>query len=206
MSHCRCPFGDRGLISLARPPAPLKRSEPLWRHKSAERPDRHSPNYRRGALELFNGHLGKGRIAAVACGDEAIAHEPLKANPLNRAARKQRPEGGFIKAKEGCEPGSTKAVARLQFGLTRLRREFVPGADGKAVVAAKDPVAHKGPQLAADVALMLDRQIRDAPAGIEDIRARESPRRAHVEAFAAAPAMILPGRVGRKLKGGEDRS
>jgi len=68
-------------------------------------------------------------------------------------------------------------------------RVAVPRADQLAVVAAEDAVADQRPQVFRNVAVMLDRQIRDAASGIEAIRRNDGLRRADVDAGAARAAM-----------------
>ena len=78
--------------------------------------------------------------------------------------------------------------------------EFVPGADGEAVVAAIDAVAHRRAMLLGDRPAMLDGEVADAAPRIEPAWCREGAGRADVEAGAAAAAPILARRIGRQVE------
>ena len=117
-----------------------------------------------------------------------------------------------LPAKRRRKPASSKrgelgqrrcdqVLARLQLHLVGGLRVLVPRADGEAVVAAVDPVAHQRPQLARDRALVLDGQVADAAPRIEPVGRREGVGRADVEAAAAAAAMVALGLVRRQRRG-----
>ncbi len=84
--------------------------------------------------------------------------------------------------------------------------KFVPGANGKTIIASIDAVAERGAELGRDVALVLDRKIGNATAGIELIGRRKSIGRANIQAGAAGPAAIRLGDVGGKARGREYRA
>ncbi len=105
--------------------------------------------------------------------------------------------------------GERRVVAfgsHAELRLARALREFVPRADGEAIVAAEDAVAHRCAEARRDMPLMLDGEVGDAGARIDLVGRGEGVRRANVETAPAGPAMILLGRVGLDLGGGEDRA
>src|SRR3546814_2035499 len=63
--------------------------------------------------------------------------------------------------------------ARQEGRIGRALRELVPRADGEAVVAAVDAVAHGGTERARDLPLVLDGEIGDAAPRIEPIGPEE---------------------------------
>ena len=120
---------------------------------------------------------------------------------LTGAARKQRPKGGIVKAKQ-IGDFRRDEVRRAPAAWLRGRncREFVPRAGGEAIVAAIDAVADGGAEFARDMALVLDRQIGDAAARIEHVGMRKRIGRAGVETGAALAAMIRLGFVRRRSR------
>ena len=149
---------------------------------------------------------GERNIARIAGGDQNIAHETRGSDPLYRTSRKQSPKSGLIEAKQGFEPRRTEFFARREFDLARGSGEFVPGADGEAVVAAIDAIADRGAKLFRDVALVLDGEIGDAAPRVERRRAREGVGRADVEAGAAGAAMIFFRLAARQRQRRENRA
>ena len=150
---------------------------------------------------------GKQRgIVRVAGGDQHVAHEARPAEPLDRAAGKQRPEAGVVEDEPGGEAGREEVVAGAQLGLARHLRPLVPRAHREAVVAAVDPVADRRPEFLRDRPLVLDRQVRDAAPRVEPIGRREGVGRAGLEAGAAGAAMVLLRRVRLQGQGGEHRA
>src|SRR5262249_6949961 len=159
-----------------------------------------------GAAHFLRERVGERSLGAMARRYQKIAHETLKAYPLNRACRKMKPERRFIKAHQIGDLRRAEVVARLQFGLTCYGRIFIPGADCETIVAAKNTVSHQRPEFATDMAFVFDRKIGDAAARIEDIGARKGFSRADFETRLAAPAMVVFGRVGRKPQIGKNRT
>src|ERR1700730_1013683 len=100
--------------------------------------------------------------------------------------------------------GRAVLVAGGELHLAPGLREFVPRARREAVVAAVDAVADERAQLARDRALVLDGEIRDAAPRIELVGRGKRGGGAHVQAGAAAAAVIGFRRVGRKLQRGEE--
>ena len=115
----------------------------------------------------------------------------------HRPAGKHLSESGIIQRQQ---IGQRRHLAgAMKFRLGGAFGIFVPGADGKAVVTAENPVADGGPERSRDLTLVLDRQIGDAAPRIELIGRRKGIRRAGIEAFRAGPAMIGLGAVGCQL-------
>src|SRR3546814_12032174 len=85
--------------------------------------------------------------------------------------------------------------ARQEGRIGRALRELVPRADGEAVVAAVDAVAHGCTERARDLPLVLDGELGDAASRIEPIGSEEGLRRADVEAAQAGAAMVALRRV-----------
>ena len=125
---------------------------------------------------------------------------------LDRAAGEAGAERRVVEAGEFGERRSVEVGARGKLRLAPGMSEFVPRADGQAVVAAVDAIADRGSQLARDRALMLDRQVGDAAPRVDPVGRGERLGRTGVEAGAALSAMVRFGRVGRQLEVGEDRA
>ena len=149
----------------------------------AQRPDGGAAHERRSISRAAARHRGTSvGVARVADRDQHIAQKAGAADALDRALGEQRAEAGIIKAGQFGERRRAQRGARRKLRLAAGAREFVPGADRQAIVAAVDAVAHQRPQLARDRALVLDGEIGDAAPRIEPIRRRESAGRADVEA------------------------
>ena len=142
--------------------------------------------------------------AAIADGDQHIAQEARAADALDGRAGEEAPEAGVVEGGELGQGWGFQLRALAEIGLLRRLGEFVPGADGEAIVAAIDAVAHERAQLARDRPLMLDGEIGDAAPRIELVGRREGGGRAGIEAAPAGAAMILLGRSGIELQRGED--
>lgn len=82
--------------------------------------------------------------------------------------------------------------------------ETVPGTDGKAVVAAVNAVADGCAKLFGDGAFVFDGEVGDAFAGIEMSVAGDCVGGAGVYAGGAFPTVIVHGRIGREVEGGDD--
>ncbi len=91
---------------------------------------------------------------------------------------------------------SARACGRIKFALAR---EPVPRADRQAIVAAKNPVANGRAQFDRNRALQLNRQIRDAFAGIQLKGRRDGLGGTGREAAGAFAAMIFFRCVGRQF-------
>ena len=169
---------------------------------SSRRARAHLPDQRRGVVAS----LPKCRLAAVADGDEDVAHETVAPGALDGGLRECDPKGGIVEPSERREARRVQRLARREGRLGMGARELVPRADGQAVVATIDSVAHGRAQGARDVALVLDGEVGDAAARVDPVGRREGIRRADVEAAAAGAAMVHLGLVGSQIEGGEDLS
>src|SRR5690606_24439870 len=118
------------------------------------------------------------------------------ANALGRGAGEKGAESGIIERHEICQRGAIKFGARTKLGFAAHRGELVPWADGEAIIAAIDAVAHGAAELARDRALMLDAVIGEALSGIELEGRGKSVGWANVEAARAGAAAFLE-RLGR---------
>src|SRR4051794_23142015 len=85
--------------------------------------------------------------------------------------------------------GRVECIASAEVRLVRAARELVPWANELTVVATEDSVAHQWAKLGVDRAFVFDRQVRDAAARIETIRADDRLRRADIDAARARTAM-----------------
>src|SRR5207302_9043435 len=108
---------------------------------------------------------------------------------LDRRFGKQRAGRRVVEPRQLGELWRSQGVPRGKLGLAAGLRELVPGADGEAIVAAVDAIAHLGAQFARDRALVLDGEIRDAAPRIEPVGRRKRRGRADVEAGAAWAGM-----------------
>ncbi len=66
-------------------------------------------------------------------------------------------------------PPAARTLRRSQLGIGRGRDLAVPGADFLADVAAEDPAVERRPELLGDVSAVLDGEVRDAAARVEDV-------------------------------------
>src|SRR6185369_17880867 len=89
------------------------------------------------------------------------------ADALDGRAREEAAEAGVVEGGELGQGRGFQLRALAEVGLVRRFGELVPGADGEAVVAAIDAIAHERAQLARDRPLMLDGEIGDATPGVE---------------------------------------
>src|SRR4029453_518610 len=106
-------------------------------------------------------------VARIPDRHQHVAHEPVAADALDRRAREPAAEAGIVEPGKLDQRRCDEFLARPQLGLAPGGRELVPGADGKAVITAIDPVAHGPAQLARDLAPMLDGKIAEGAPGIE---------------------------------------
>src|SRR5690606_4766505 len=111
----------------------------------------------------------EGRFGRVADRDRDIAHEAVAADALYRRAREARPEGTIVETREFGQRRRLEIGAGGELRLACALRELVPGAYGKAIVAAIDAVAHRLSERARHGALVLDRQVGDAALRIEPV-------------------------------------
>src|ERR1700690_4417938 len=79
---------------------------------------------------------------------------------------------------------------RQKFRERSNRRVSIPGADVLANITAEDHAADPGAQVFRNRAAQLDRDVRDAAAGIEQVRLGDRLSRARIEAKTALAAEI----------------
>src|SRR5882672_6451783 len=133
-----------------------------------------------------------------------IAQPALVADPQDGAAGHAPPELLLGPGEELDQLGAVQAVAYPEVGLGGDPRVAVPGANELAVVAAEDPVADEGAKLDRDAPLELDREVGNAASRVQLVGRDDGARRADVDAFAAAAAMVLYGSIHRKRQVGVD--
>ena len=83
------------------------------------------------------------RVARIARRDQDVAHEARGPNPLDGTSSKQSPKAALIKAKQRFKRRRTEIFARGELQVPRCPGEFVPRADGEAIVAAIDAIADR---------------------------------------------------------------
>src|SRR5208283_5850922 len=132
--------------------------------------------------------------------------EARMADALHGRAGEELAERALVEPSQIRKARRAQARVGRKLRLARCFCEFVPGADGEAVVAAIDPVADRRSKFLGDWAPVLDREIGNAPPRIETIGGFEGLRRAGVEAGAAGAAMIRLPRVRLQVEIGEDRA
>src|SRR6185437_16562798 len=178
--------GRRGLGRIGEPP---------------QRPDRHRADQRRRIVEQRTDLGEEVRRAAIADGDEDVAQEAVAADALYRRAREALPEGGIVEPGELRQERRRGRIAGRKAGLARRPREFVPGADGEAIVAAVDAVADQRAQRGVDMPLVLYGERGDAASRVEAIGRGKGRCRAGIEAAPAGAAMIGLSGIRRQLQG-----
>ena len=126
-------------------------AHPRGRSKPRQRPDRSTPHQRRRIAEQPLGHrqraLGSPLLPIAISTLRTNRSRPMRLTGL--PAKRCRKPASSRRSELGQRRGD-QVLARLQLHLVRRLRELVPRADGEAVVAAIDPVAHQRPQLARD--------------------------------------------------------
>src|SRR3978361_1206838 len=103
------------------------------------------------------------------------------ADPLDRTTGKALAKAGVVQAHKIVEGRSPQVVPGLELGLARGGGELIPGTGREAVIAAIDPVPDCSAKRAVDGTGVFDREIRDAPPGIETVGRRKGRRRAGVQ-------------------------
>src|SRR5690606_10829894 len=147
------------------------------------------------------GDPDKAAIAAVADRDQHVAHESIAADTLDWRTREDLAETSVIEFRQVAQAWRGKLGPRQEAIVARAPRELVPRADRQAVVAAVDPVADRNAELAGNMLLVLDRQVRNAAPCIEPVGCRKGAGRANIEAAPAGAAMVaLPG-IGIQIGG-----
>src|SRR5262249_10146510 len=91
-------------------------------------------------------------------------------------------------------------------GFAPMPSEFVPRTNRETIVAAIDAIAHEGPQIARNRALVFDGEVGNAASRIEAIGRRKCRGRTNIKTRPTGPAAISLGRVGRQLQCGKERA
>ena len=131
----------------------------------------------------------------------ADAAEP---GATHRARPQERAPAVVRDAAEVEQPGRSQRLPRLPRGVGARRRPAVPRTDVLADVAAEHLLANRRPPFLGDRALLLDRQIRQAARGVDDVRLDDRAGRTCLEAARARAALIDAGLVGREIEVRED--
>jgi len=169
-------------------------------------PDRRAAHQRRGVVQARLGRRHQGGIAAVAQGVEHIADETVAPDALDRTLGEQGAEGRIVEPGKVGEQRPAQGVAGVEAGLAGDRRELVPGADGQAIVAAVDAVAHRNPKFHREGTGELVVEIGQASPRIELERGGEGVRRADVETGRAGAAVLSRRCVRGQFKIGQHRA
>src|SRR5262245_25347020 len=128
----------------------------------SQRPGRVGAHQRLGiAGEGTRQRRDRGGLATVAERDAHVARESGAPRATDRAAREQHPKAGLVEREEALE-GPALQRSGVKSRLVGGRGEAIPWADLLAHVAAKDPVADRGAQLARDRSAVLDGEVGDA--------------------------------------------
>src|SRR5690349_20949126 len=106
-----------------------------------------------------------------------------------------RAKAWLVEAGEIGQLRSAQFIAGGKSGFAAGLRKLVPGAGGKAVVAAVNAIADGLAKRVRDRSLVLDGQIGDAAPRVELVRRRECRGWTDVETGAAGAAMIWLRRV-----------
>src|SRR5271154_7428858 len=104
------------------------------------------------------GHRRKRRVARVADRDQDISHKAVTADAFDGRGTEHRAEARVVERRKLGKQWCAQCVSRMEPCFTRSLREFVPRADGKAIVAAIDAIAHGFAEFARDMSLMFDRE------------------------------------------------
>ena len=96
-------------------------------------------------------------LTAIAYGVENISEEAMPPDALNRRAAKLGSKLGIPQGGQLCKVGRGEIIAGRQFNFASLLREFIPRADGKAVITAVNAVAHFFTQAFLDGPSIFDR-------------------------------------------------
>ena len=137
----------------------------------------------------FDG-LGECRVAAIACGDEAISDHPLDADPLDRGAGEERAECSVVQGQQVGQRRRDQFWPRQErpVGLGSVG-EPVPRTDCETIVAPVDAVADRFPVAMVDRSLMLDGEVGNAAPGIELAGGGDCAGRTGVDAALAIAAV-----------------
>jgi len=150
-------------------------------------------------LRLFPEDAGEGWNGLGSCqiaeGHADVAQEPPPLGPKDGCAREPYPEFRLGEGQQREQFRRVVAFPGEEGALARHADAGVVRADILADIAAEDVVPHAGPQFAGDGSFPLDREVRDAFAGVEDVGSDEGVGRTGIQAEAALPAAVSDRRV-----------
>ena len=123
----------------------------LQAHRPPKRPGGMTAHQRALIVEQLD-EVGDGAfVLPVAGGDAGVTHDALALNPLDRCPPEQRPERLLAGHQDiGQERRNAIQVKGQEGDFVGLVGEALEGADILADIAAEDPVAEVGPQVAVD--------------------------------------------------------
>ena len=154
-----------------------KGCELLSRNQPRQRPNGRPANQRSLIVETFERGGAERAVIRVADRDHHIAHEAGPADALDRTAGEDGPERRLVEAGQfgegrGVEVGARRKLLGLRLGVS----EFVPRADGEAVVANRvNSIADRGSKLSLGSGEVLDRQVGDTTPRVESVQAQGTP-------------------------------
>ena len=128
---------------------------------------RHSPlgsirNRRiRIVLQRFS-FIQQAGISRIAYRIQHVSYEPIPAYSSYWAASEKLSESGIVKARKAAELGVDQFASRVIARVSRFRSEFVPRANGEAIIAAEYSIADLASQWLVDLTFVFDGQVGDA--------------------------------------------
>src|SRR5262249_42736888 len=145
-------------------------------------------------------------VARIADCDEHVSDKPSATGAFDCGLRKKCTELWIVETGEIGQTRRAQGTARSELGFPPLARKLVPWTDGKTIIAAINPVAHRSPQFARDRTFVLDGEIGNAASRIEPIRRRKCRGRANIQARAATSAAISHRCVRNQVNRRENRA
>ena len=104
------------------------------------------------------------------------------------------------------ERGINQFWAGFKLGRIRYRRFAIPRADVLADIATEDVPSHSAANLLGNRATLFDREIRDAPVGIELVGCNQCVGWAGIDASCTGTAAIGRGQIGLEFEGRQDNA
>ena len=105
----------------------------------------------------------KARLARIADRDQHVSHEPIAPDPLDGRAAEHLAEGCIVERRQFLQKRQHQLDPWMERDLLRGLREFVPGTNREAVIAAVDTIADRLAKFARDVSLGSIVGTRSAP-------------------------------------------
>lgn len=138
---------------------------------------------------------------------EGYAHVPEEASAFDAfdgASLEGDAKGGLVKSEVIAETGWFERIATGESGFSAGGGETVPRADGGAVVAPIDAVTDERAEVFGDAPFEFDGEVRNAPSGVEMVRAGDGSGGTCVDATCAGPAAVFCWGIRLDAKGRED--